>query len=126
MIQELTLRNPNTLSVIGGFFSFMHSFFAWWYGDIPLILFAKLQRTLVVINDITSFGVILKGFFRPWKNDYNIAGWLVGMVIKTVYLPIIATLFVLTVLLFLIALLVQLSILPVIIGLIVLNPFLKP
>jgi len=104
----------------------MRSFFAWWYGDVPLILFAKLQRILVVINDITSFGVILKGYFRPWKNDYNIAGWLVGMVLKTCYLPIIASFFVVTISGFLLALLVQLSVLPVIIGLIVLNPFLKP
>ncbi|PIY17748.1 hypothetical protein CO112_02340 [Candidatus Dojkabacteria bacterium CG_4_9_14_3_um_filter_150_Dojkabacteria_WS6_41_13] len=126
MIQELTLRNPGTFSVVGGFFSFMRSFFAWWYGDVPLILFAKLQRILVVINDITSFGVILKGYFRPWKNDYNIAGWLVGMVLKTCYLPIIASFFVVTISGFLLALLVQLSVLPVIIGLIVLNPFLKP
>jgi len=93
---------------------------------VPLILFAKLQRILVVINDITSFGVILKGYFRPWKNDYNIAGWLVGMVLKTCYLPIIASFFVVTISGFLLALLVQLSVLPVIIGLIVLNPFLKP
>jgi len=126
MIQELTLRNPGAFSVASGVFSFMRSFFAWWYGDVPLILFAKLQRILVVINDITSFGVILKGYFRPWKNDYNIAGWLVGMVLKTCYLPIIASFFVVTISGFLLALLVQLSVLPVIIGLIVLNPFLKP
>jgi len=126
MIQELTLRNPGTFSVVGGFFSFMRSFFAWWYGDVPLVLFAKLQRILVVINDITSFGVILKGYFRPWKNDYNIAGWLVGMVIKTCYLPIVASFFAITIGGFLLALLILLSVLPVVIGLIVLNPFLKP
>jgi len=126
MIQELTLRNPGLIGTTIGFFEFSRSFFAWWYGDIPINLFAKLRRTLIVINDITSFGVIFRGFFKPWKNDYNIAGWLVGIFIKLCYLPIVLLMFLITVIMFLLVLLVQLSILPVIVGLILVNPFLKP
>lgn len=126
MIQELTLRNPGAISIAGGFFDFIRSFFAWWYGDVPLAIFALLRRALIVINDMTSYGVILKGFFRPWKNDYNIAGWLVGIVIKTFYLPLVTILFVLAIFFFLGILLGQLAILPVILGLVLINPFLKP
>ena len=126
MIQELTLRKPTALSVAGSYIEFIRSFFAWWYGDVPIAMFSILRRTLTVINDITSFGVILKGFFRPWKNDYNIAGWLVGIVIKMIYIPITGTIFVLTLVLFIAIFLAQLAILPTIIGLILINPFLKP
>lgn len=126
MIQELTLRNPGLLGTTAGFFEFIRSFFAWWYGDVPITLFAKLRRTFIVINDITSFGVILRGFFKPWKNDYNIAGWLVGMFIKLCYLPITGAVFVVTLVIFLAALTLQLAILPIIVGLILVNPFLKP
>lgn len=126
MIQELKIRQPSTLSLLGNFFEFIRSFFAWWYGDVPLSMFATLRRVLIVINDTTSFGVILKGFFRPWKNDYNIAGWLVGIVIKLFYLPITGSLFILATLLFLVLLLFQLAVLPLIIGLILINPFLRP
>jgi hypothetical protein len=126
MIQELTLRNPGLLGTTAGFFDFIRSFFAWWYGDVPINLFSKLRRTLIVINDITSFGIILKGFFRPWKNDFNIAGWLVGLFIKTCYLPIICVLFAITFLIFIVLLFLQLAILPTIVGLILVNPFLRP
>ncbi|MCC7304271.1 hypothetical protein IT418_02555 [bacterium] len=126
MIQELKIHQPSTISLIGNFFEFIRSFFAWWYGDIPLSLFALLKRVLLVINDTTSFGVILSGFFRPWKNDYNVAGWLIGIVIKTFYLPIAGSLFLLTIALFLLLLIIQLAILPLIIGLILINPFLRP
>lgn len=126
MIQELKIRQPSTLSLLGNFFEFIRSFFAWWYGDVPLSMFATLRRVLIVINDTTSFGVILKGFFRPWKNDYNIAGWLVGIVIKLFYLPITGSLFILATLLFLVLLIFQLAVLPLIIGLILINPFLRP
>lgn len=126
MIQELKIRQPNAISLLGNLFDFVRSFFAWWYGDVPLSMFASLKRVLIVINDTTSFGVILRGFFRPWKNDYNIAGWLVGIVIKTVYLPATGSLFLLTIALFIALLIIQLAILPLIIGLIIINPFLRP
>jgi hypothetical protein len=111
---------------MGGFFEFIRSFFAWWYGDVPLSIFALLRRTLVVVNDSTSFGLIVRGFFRPWKNDYNIAGWLVGIVIKLVYIPLAGIFLLLTILFYLALLLLQLSIMPIILGLILINPFLKP
>lgn len=126
MIQELTLLKTGPIGVLGSFFEFIRSFFGWWYGDVPITLFAILKRTTTVINDLTSFTLILKGFFRPWKNDYNIAGWLVGIVIKLVYIPVILTFFFLTFLIFMVILLLQLAILPTIIGLIILNPFLNP
>ncbi len=125
MIQELRVQQPNPISLLGNLFEFIRSFFAWWYGDIPLAMFALLRRSIVIVNDMTSFGIIVKGFFRPWKNDYNIAGWLVGIVIKTVYLPIALSLFVIVFAVFIALLLIQLAILPIIIGLIIINPFLK-
>lgn len=126
MIQELQIQKPNPFSYIGQLFDFIRNFFAWWYGDIPLSLLSFLKRVLVILDDTTSFSIILKGFFKPWKNDYNIAGWLVGMSIKAVYLPIILVLFLLTIGCIVLALLAQLIILPIIIGLILLNPFLTP
>lgn len=124
MIQDLRLHKPTTLQIISSSIDFFRSFFGWWYGDIPLALFALLRRVFQVFNDTTSFGVILRGYFRPWKNDYNIAGWLVGMVIKTIYLPLSGSLFILILGLFFALLLLQLAVLPVVIGLIIINPFL--
>ena len=125
MTQELKLGEPSPIAITGSFFFFLRSFFGWWYGDIPLTIFSLLRRTIIVINDVTSFSLIVRGFFRPWKNDYNIAGWLVGIFIKTLYIPIISSLFIIAILLFVAILLVQLAILPVIFGLILINPFLR-
>lgn len=126
MITELELRQPNLFEYIGVAFSFVRTFFGWWYGDLPLSILALMKRVVIVLNDQTSFGVILNGFFRPWKNDYNIVGWLIGIIIKLVYLPIAATVMLLAVLILLLVLALQLVILPTIIGLIIINPFLTP
>lgn len=126
MITELQLREPNFIDYIGAFIDSFRSFFGWWYGDLPLTILALLKRTLIILNDTTSFSIVLFGLFSPWKNDYNIAGWLVGLTIKLIYLPIILTLFVTLVILFISLLLLQLAILPTVIGLIIINPFLTP
>ncbi len=126
MITELELRQPNLFEYIGVAFQFVRTFFSWWYGDLPLSILALVKRVLVVLNDQTSFGVIFNGFFRPWRNDYNFVGWIIGIVIKLVYLPIAASLMLVTALFLLLVLAVQLVILPAIIGLIIINPFLTP
>lgn len=126
MIQELRLREPNIFDTLFVSLDFIRTFFGWWYGEVPLAIISLFKRWILVIDDITSFSTILRGYFRPWKNDYNIAGWLVGMVIKSVYLPATGSLLLITLLIFIVILLIQLIIFPVIVGLIIINPFLNP
>ncbi len=126
MITELQLKEPTIFDYFSAALESFRSFFGWWYGDLPLTIIALLKRTLVVLNDTTSFSVVLLGLFSPWKNDYNIAGWVVGLFIKLIYLPLILILFLFVVALFIALLLVQLAILPTVIGLIIINPFLAP
>jgi len=124
MIQKVKFRNPSALDRIVLNIDFFRTFFAWWYGDVPIAILSLLKRLLLVINDNTSFSLVLFGYFRPWKNDYNIAGWIVGIFIKTLYLPIILTFFIIILSIFIIIISIQLIILPIIIGLIIVNPFL--
>lgn len=126
MITELELREPNFFEYIGITFQFIRDFFGWWYGDLPLSILALVKRSVIVLNDVTSFGVILGGLFRPWKNDYNFVGWLVGIVIKLCYLPLAGALIIITTLILIFVLAVQLTVLPTILGLIIINPFLTP
>jgi hypothetical protein len=125
ILQQYTHR-PTLFDSIRAFTEFIRTFFGWWYGDIPLTLFLKLQRTLVVLNDRTSFSLILSGLFLPWKKDYNPIGWLLGIIIKLLYLPFIAVLLLTVILIYFAVLFIQLAILPVIIGLILINPFITP
>jgi hypothetical protein len=62
----------------------------------------------------------------PWKNDFNPVGLILGIVIKTLYLPIIFALITSVIAFFLAMLLLQLVLLPAIVGLILINPFLSP
>lgn len=126
MIQELRLREPGITDSFKATADFVRSFFGWWYGDIPIYLFSILGRTLAIINDRTSFLLILKGFFKPWKNDFNPLGLLFGIAIKSLYVPLILLVMALITSLFIVVVVLQLVLLPVIIGLILVNPFLTP
>jgi hypothetical protein len=126
MIQELKLREPNIIDDIASLTDFVRAFFGWWYGDVPIFLFSTMSRTLQIIDDKTSFSLVLRGYFQPWKKDYDAIGMFIGLTIKTVYLPIVLFLFLLIIASFVLLLLVQLALMPVILGLIFVNPFIAP
>lgn len=104
-------------------FEFVQDFLAWWFIDIPNYMIQFIRRVNTVINDTTSFGILVRGYLSPWKNDNNIAGWLVGLILKTAYLPVIF-IFILLVNAVLLALfIVQLAILPLVLTMLLISPF---
>ncbi len=105
--------------------SYCMEFIIWWFVAVPTYIIKSIIRTNTIFNDSTSFSIILFGFFKPWKNDNNIAGWVIGLIIKSIYIPVLLIAFGLINIIGLLLLLIQISFLPIIIGLIILNPFIS-
>jgi hypothetical protein len=119
-------RSTNFIDYILLHIDFIQDFFAWWYIDIPTYFWRFILRVNSVLLDTTSLPIIIRGFFRPFKNDYNIAGWFVGFILKCIYIPAaLFMMFSVNVLLFTIFL-VQLILLPAILAMIFINPFIAP
>jgi len=104
-------------------FHYLADFLVWWFVKTPVFILKSIIRANTILDDSTSFRVVLLGYFRPWKNDFNIAGWFVGIIIKTVYLAILFVCFAMMNLILLALFALQIAFLPVIIGLIILSPF---
>jgi len=47
-----------------------------------------LQRVVTVVDDTLSIGLLLRNFGAPWRGSKNIFGWIFGIGVKLVYLPI--------------------------------------
>lgn len=127
MLPMLSQKKSTTIFDYAGLhLSFVQDFILWWYVDIPTYLLGILKRINIVLLDSTSLPIILKGYLKPWRNDYNIAGWVVGMFLKTVYIPVAGFVVIVANGALLLVILLQLILLPLIIAMILLNPFLVP
>lgn len=87
-------------------------FLTWWYVQMPIWHLRTLKRLLIVIDDNLSITLLFQHFFLPWHRDKQIIGYVFGIIIKVIYLPIAITIFVLGLLLYLIFILVWLVIPP--------------
>ena len=117
-------KSTTIFDYIGLHLSFVQDFVLWWYVDIPSYLLGIFKRVNIVLLDSTSLPIIVKGYLKPWRNDYNIAGWVVGMFLKTVYIPVATFVVLVANTAMLTIILVQVVLLPLIISMILLNPFL--
>jgi hypothetical protein len=71
------------------FVNFLNDFLNWWYVQMPIWHLRTLRRIVVVLDDNFSFTLLLRNFFLPWHRDRNILGYLVGILSKLFYLPIV-------------------------------------
>jgi len=76
-------------------------FLRWWYIKMPIWHLRELNRLAKVVDDQLSLSLLLKSFFTPWHRDYSAMGFLFGIMMRLLYLPIAITIFVLIVFLYL-------------------------
>ena len=62
----------------------------------------RLKRLTIVVDDYLSFSLLLNHFFMPWHRDYSAIGYLFGIVMKVLYLPIAFLAFLTAILMYLI------------------------
>jgi hypothetical protein len=87
-------------------------FLRWWYIKMPVWHLRRFARLSVVIDDQFSISLLLRHFFTPWHRDYSVIGFVFGILMKLLYLPIVIVTYLIAMLLNLIAFLFWL-ILPV-------------
>lgn len=79
---------------------------------MPIWHLRKLARISVVVNDNLSISLLVQNFFLPWHRDYSMMGYIFGLLIKILYLPIALIIYLLSVIVYITIILIWL-ILPV-------------
>lgn len=106
------IKLDSYLSIL--FFSFQ-DFLRWWYVKMPLWHLRRIARFSVVLDDQFSISLLLANFFVPWHRDYSVVGYLFGIIMKLLFLPIAISIYILcmtiSILVFLIWLILPISIL---------------
>jgi hypothetical protein len=70
-------------------------FLRWWYIKMPIWHLRVLNRLAKVVDDQLSLSLLSKTFFTPWHRDYSAMGYLFGIAMRILYLPIAVTIFLL-------------------------------
>jgi hypothetical protein len=70
-------------------------FLQWWYVKMPIWHLRELNRLATVVDDQLSLSLLLKTFFTPWHRDHSAMGFLFGIVMRILYLPIALVIFLL-------------------------------
>ena len=63
-------------------------FLTWWYIRMTLWHLRMLVRVATLVDDNMSISILLRNFFTPWHSDYTFIGYVFGILIKVIYLPI--------------------------------------
>lgn len=70
-------------------------FLKWWYVKMPIWHLRELNRLATVVDDQLSLSLLAKTFFTPWHRDYSAMGYLFGITMRILYLPIALAIFLL-------------------------------
>jgi len=76
-------------------------FLRWWYVKMPIWHLRELNRLATVVDDQLSLSLLFKTFLTPWHRDYSAMGYLFGIVMRILYLPIALIIFLAIILLYL-------------------------
>jgi len=68
---------------------------------MPIWHLRELNRLATVVDDQLSLSLLFKTFFTPWHRDYSAMGYLFGIVMRILYLPIALIIFLAIILLYL-------------------------
>jgi len=63
-------------------------FLYWWYVRMPLWHLRMLSRISTFVDDNFSISLLVRNFFLPWHRDSSLIGYIFGISIKAIYLPI--------------------------------------
>ena len=75
----------SNIEIIGYTFK---QFIRWWYTKMSMWHLKMLGRISVLLDDNLSITLLLKNFFLPWHRDFSFIGYVFGILIKILYLPI--------------------------------------
>lgn len=100
-------------------------FMYWWYVRMPVFYLLSLRRIATVINDKFSISLLLSTFFTPWHRDSSLPGYLIGITVRILYLPIALFVLLLTIVGYLVFIIFWLITPMAAILLIIFSPFLK-
>lgn len=70
------------------FFFSIQDFLRWWYIKMSVWHLRRLLRLSIVLDDQFSISLLIKHFFIPWHRDYSLIGYIFGIVMKILYLPL--------------------------------------
>jgi hypothetical protein len=87
-------------------------FLKWWYIKMPIWHLRRFARLSIVLDDQFSISLLIRNFFLPWHRDYSVIGYVFGVIMKILYLPIGMTIYLLSMILYLLVFILWL-ILPV-------------
>jgi hypothetical protein len=77
-------------------------FLRWWYIKMPMWHLRRFARLSVVVDDQFSISLLIRHFFLPWHRDYSLIGYVFGIAMKLLYLPIAITIYLLCMTIYLI------------------------
>lgn len=86
----------------------IQNFLRWWYIKMPIWHLRQLNRLSTVVDDNLSLSVLMKTFFIPWHRDYSLMGFLFGIIMRILYIPIATAIYVVIVISYLTVLLIWL------------------
>jgi len=75
---------------------------------MPIWHLRKLARISVVVNDNLSLSLLVQNFFLPWHRDYSMMGYIFGLLIKVLYIPIALFIYLTSVIIYIIIILIWL------------------
>jgi len=86
---ENSIQSPNSIKNLTK--EFLKDFFEWWYVQMPVKYILMLRRVTLIINDKFSISILIKTFLIPWHRDTSFVGYLIGIIMRIIYLPIAIT-----------------------------------
>ena len=78
----------------------VREFLNWWYVKMTVWHLRMLVRISTILDDNLSISLLLKNFFLPWHRDFSFIGYVFGILIKIVFLPIAILIYLLFTLLY--------------------------
>lgn len=86
----------------------IQDFLRWWYIKMPIWHLRQLNRLSTVVDDNLSLSILVKTFFIPWHRDYSLMGFLFGIVMRILYVPIAIAIYLIIVIAYLTIILIWL------------------
>ncbi len=107
LLNEIKVESFTTI-----FFFSIQDFLRWWYIKMPVWHLRRLLRLSIVIDDQFSISLLIKHFFIPWHRDYSLIGYVFGILMKILYLPLAIALYIISIISYILVFLIWL-ILPI-------------
>jgi len=78
-------RIDSNIAIIG---YTLRQFIRWWYARMSIWHLKMLGRISIFLDDNLSITLLLRNFFLPWHRDFSFIGYVFGILIKVIYLPV--------------------------------------